>query len=381
MRWPRTSLERLHDFHPRFCPWPACPEHRRSRGRLPVRLHGAYLSRRGRRIPRFLCRRCRRTFSQNSFSLLYYLKRPELLRPVAALLQAGSAHRQIARSIGCAPSTVTRLSARLGRHALLLHARALAALPAHLSEPVVLDHFEIFEFTQDCPFGVATVVGARSWFWYLLDPAPHRRAGKVSPFQARRLARRPPRPRFGGYRGSADRVFDQLCRLARGQRLEVRSDDHPAYPIAAAGRDIRHQRFRNPDRGPKGAPRSPAARARDQALFPVDALHQLLRHSGAHYRRETLAFGRRLNAIVERLFLTLVWRNFVKPLSENRPRSGTPAMQLRLTRKPWDWQRVLARRLFPGRATLTPLWQTLYRRDWPTPVLPRIVTHRLKHAY
>jgi hypothetical protein len=42
---------------------------------------------------------------------------------------------------------------------------------------------------------------------------------------------------------------------------------------------------------------------------------------------------------------------------------------------------VLARRLFPGRETLPALWQVLYRRDWPTPVLPRITTHRLKHAY
>jgi len=381
MRWPRTSLERMLDFHPRFCPWPPCPEHRRRRGLLPVRLHGAFFSRRGRRIPRFLCLRCRRTFSQNTFSLTYYLKRPELLRGVASLLQAGAAHRQIARSLGCAPSTVTRLSARLGRHALLLHARALAALPSPLSEPIVLDHFETFEFTQDSPFGVATAVGARSWFWYLLDPAPHRRSGAVSPFQARRLARRPPRPRFGGYRGSTRRVFAHLLLLAAGNPLEVRCDDHPSYPLAAAGHPIRLRRFRNPVRRPKGAPRSPAARARDQALFPVDALHQLLRHSGAHYRRETLAFGRRLNAIVERLFLTAVWRNFVKPLSENRPRRGTPAMQLRLARRPWDWRHVLARRLFPARETLSPLWNVVYRRAWPTPLLPRILTHRLKHAY
>jgi transposase-like protein len=371
----------VHDFRPRFCPWRACPEHQRNSGRLSVRAHGAYLSRRGRRIPRFLCLRCRRTFSQSSFSLLYYLKRPELLRPVAALLQAGAAHRQIARSLACAPSTVTRLTARLGRHAILLHAHALASLPAPLVEPVVLDHFEVFEFTQDCPFGVATAVGARSWFWYLLDPAPHRRTGRVSAFQAHRLAQRPRRPRFGGYRGSARRVFDQLRRLAGEESLEVRSDDHPAYMDAAAGRGIRLRRYRNPPRGPKGAPRTREARVRDQALFPVDALHQLLRHSGAHYRRETLAFGRRLNAVLERLFLTTVWRNFVKPLSENRPRRGTPAMQLRLAREPWNWKRVLARRLFPRRERLPGVWQVLYKHAWPTPVLPRITTHRLKQAY
>ena len=109
--------------------------------------------------------------------------------PVAAGLQAGSAHRQIARSLGCAPSTVTRLSARLGRHALLLQARALRHLAGRIQEPIVLDHFETFEFTQDFPCGIATPVGSQSWFVSGLDPAPHARAGTRSPAQRAQPAR------------------------------------------------------------------------------------------------------------------------------------------------------------------------------------------------
>ena len=45
------------------------------------------------------------------------MKRPELLLPTAQLLVSGCAHRQIARSLGCAASTITRLSRRLGNHA------------------------------------------------------------------------------------------------------------------------------------------------------------------------------------------------------------------------------------------------------------------------
>jgi hypothetical protein len=306
------------------------------------------------------------------------------VRPIAAGLMAGSAHRQIARTLGCAPSTVTRLSARLGRHAILLHARGLAALRGRVAEPVVLDHFEVFEFTQDCPFGVATVVGARSWFWYLADPAPHGRSGRLSEAQRQRLATRPRRPRHGGYLGSARRVFDELAGLATAEcRLEVRCDDHEAYPRAAArhGARLVLRRFPNPRRGPKGAPRSPEAVARDRALSPVDALHQLLRHSGAHYRRETLAFGRRLNAIMERLALASVWRNFVKPLVENRPHRGTAAMQVGLAREPWRWRRVFARRLFPNRERLPAPWRLLYRRGWASPILPVNRAHTLKQAY
>jgi hypothetical protein len=383
--WPRTPVERLQHFQPRFCPWPACPEHRRTAPGYRVFPHGAYRTAR-RSVPRFRCRACRRTFSRQSFALSYYLKRPELVVPVAAGLQAGSAHRQLARTLGCAPSTVTRLSARLGRHALLLLTHALRRLPGGLAEPVVLDHFEAFEFSQDLPFGVATPVGHDSWFVYGLDPAPHARTGKRSAAQEARRARRPRRARHGGYEGSSARIVSLLLGLSPAPRpLDLIGDGHKAYDHAAglaahAGR-VRLQRFPNPPRGPKGAPRSPEARARDRAMFPADALHTLLRHTAAHHRRETIAFGRRLNALMERLFLTAVWRNFVKGRSERRPDPDTPAMRLGLSREPWSWRRVLARRLFPGRESLPPAWRDLYRRDWLTPLLPVNARHRLRHAY
>ncbi|HEU4400755.1 MAG TPA: hypothetical protein VFT43_01490, partial [Candidatus Polarisedimenticolia bacterium] len=279
-----------------------------------------------------------------------------------------------------------RLSARLGRHALLLQARALRHLEGRLLEPVVLDHFETFEFTQDLPFGVATPVGNVSWFVYGLDPAPHARTGPRSAGQEARRSGRPRRPRRGGYEGSSTRIMRQLLRLAvQGWPLEILADGHPAYEFAArlpglAGR-VCLQRFPNPRRGPKGSPRSAEARERDRAMFPIDALHGLLRHTIAHHRRETIAFGRRLNALMERLFLTVVWRNFVKGRSERRPDPATPAMRLGLTREPWSWRRSLSRRLFPGRESLPPIWLDLYRRDWTTPVLPTNTRHRLRQAY
>ena len=111
-------------------------------------------------------------------------------------------------------------------------------------------------------------------------------------------------------------------------------------------------------------------------MFPADALHALLRHTAAHHRRETIAFGRRLNAVMERLFLTAIWRNFVKGRSERRPDPTTPAMRLGLATERWSWRRVLARRLFPKREILPPGWRDLYRRRWITPTLPSNTRHR-----
>lgn len=386
MDGPRTPPERLRRFRPRFCPRQNCPEHHRTRPGYRFARHGSYPDRRRCRTPRYRCATCGSTFSRRAFSVRYYAKRPELILPVARGLIAGSAHRQLARSLGCAASSVTRLSSRLGRHCMLLLVHALEQLQGSVVEPVVVDHFETFEFSQDLPFGVATAVGVSTWFVYALEPAPHRRTGRISPFQRRRLESRPARPTRGGYEGSMRRLLDRLLPLtAQGSVLQLRGDGEPAYESAvrahAGGRRIRLRQFPNPERGPKGAPRSPGAIRRDRALFAVDALHGLLRHSQAAHHRETIAFGRRLNALMERLFLFAVWRNFIKGLSERKPDPTTPAMRLGLAAKPWSWSRALSRRQFPGRVRPTGSWQDLYRRAWTTPVLPSNTRHRLELAY
>jgi len=190
--------------------------------------------------------------------------------PIAAGLNAGSAHRQIARSIGCHPSTVTRRAARLGRHAILLMSRALSCLDT-LEEAVVIDHFETFEFTQDLPFGVATPIGRRSGFVYGLDPCPHPRTGPRSPAQQARLKTRPKRSTRGGYAGSFGRAVETLLKLPRKQdALVVVSDGHADYRRAARSTrfrgHVRHRGYPNPKRGPKGTPRSAEAKARFRVM-------------------------------------------------------------------------------------------------------------------
>jgi hypothetical protein len=385
MFWPSRRVEQLRatGFRPPFCPWSECAQHELSDPEAFRYNRAGYYKRKcdQRRIPRFCCKTCGRTFSQQSFACSYYLKRPELLTIVAAGLNAGSAHRQIARTVGCAPSTVTRLSAHLGRHSVLLHFLAFASIGA-IQEPVVLDHFESFVHSQHHPVGLCTPVGHHSWFCYGLDPAPHRRGGRLSPAQRRAAPRRAP-PR-GSVVGSFRRTLD-LLQAKIAKKLVLISDGHPAYRRGLAdhpaARRIEHRIYRNPPRGPKGSPRSLVARQRDQAMFPVDLLHALWRHSCAHHRRETIAFARRVYAVMERGFLMLVWRNFVKGVSERRPDPTTPAMRLELTDRPWNWQRVLAQRLFPTRMAAPGAWKTTYQRDWKLPGIGIHTRHGLRNAY
>ena len=380
---PRRQVEGIRPdrFVPTHCPWKECSAHRLLRG-FRCRRHGSYRRPAAPRvrIPRFRCGSCGKTFSRQSFATSYYLKRPELLVPVAAGLVAGSAHRQIARSLECAASTVTRLAARLGRHSLLLQALALEHLDG-LDEPVVLDHFETFVFSQDDRLGIATPVGQESWFVYSCEPAPHRRAGRRS---ARRPAlKRPlPKPIPGAVTQSVSRVLELLHSLSPSGFALV-SDAHPTYPAALANDSrsdrIRHEVYPNPERGP-GADAS-VAFVRDGAMFPVDLLHKIWRHTQAHHRRETIAFGRRSNAVLERAAVMTAWRNWIKGRSERTGDPTTPAMKLGLAAAPKRWADLLVRRLFPGRIRLPDGWMKTYRRRWITPAVGRNLLHDLRHAF
>ena len=338
-------------------------------------------------VPRFRCLACRKGFSQQTFAVSYYLKRPELTVPIAQGVVNGSAHRQIARVAGCAPSTVTKRIARLGRHAELLHQLCLGALPA-ITEPIAYDDFETFTGTQYHPCGIGTSVGHHSWFLYGLSFAPHRRGGHLSPAQKRRQAhwdRRGGKPSRDPYARALHQQLDLLLPMARDRRLSVLSDDKKDYARAIRRHslegNVRHLVFPNPRRGPKGSPRTPEALARDRAMFPLDTVHRFLRHSVKVHARETIAFGRRSEAQLERAHIFAVFRNLVKRRSERRPRSITPAMWLKLTDQRWTWERVFAQRLQPSRFVGGAVWPALYDRRMTTPTLASTPPHDLKRAY
>jgi transposase-like protein len=387
MKWPRRPVEQIpyRQFRPPHCPWPQCTQHHINNG-FRYKRSGFY-SRLGdrRQVQRFQCKSCRRCFSQQTFACSYYAKLPRLGPLIAAGLNAGSAHRQIARTLGCTPSTVTRQAARLGRHAILLHSRALEGL-GEIRENLVVDHFETFVYSQFDALGIGTAVGHGSWFVYSLDPAPHRRGGRLTPAQRLKLSQRKrPMPRKGGLARSVTRILEALRHFGSTEtQITLITDAHPAYPRAiqshASSTNIRHLVFPNPARGPKGSPRSSEAAERDRAMFPADQLHALWRHSCAHHRRETIAFGRRINAVIERAYLMAVWRNFVKWRSERKPDRSTPAMRLGLASETWSWPRVFAKRLFPTRQKVPESWKWIYSRDWDEDAAGPFVRHRLKHA-
>jgi hypothetical protein len=300
----------------------------------------------------------------------YWRKRPDLLERVFHLLLSCSGYRQAARSEEVSPQTIASLAARLGRHCQLVHEELRPK--GAIQEPLALDSFESFEYSQDHPTSYHVVAGKKSHFFLGFTESELRRKGTMTPAQRRRRSRIEallgrPNPR------SIEREVAELLNIVvpKPQALELHTDEHRAYPRAV--RAVAHLQVDHRTIS------SRAARNPQNPLFAINLLDLLLRHSGANHKRETIAFSKRRQSGIERMWAFLVWRNLVKSFSEKYP-GESPAMRLGITNRLLTIKEILGRRRFPSLVSLPARWTVHYWRRTPTRRLPRIQTHSLKLA-
>ncbi len=359
-------------FTPPFCPNADCKHHQNPEGWRFVRW-GHYLRTCPtlHSVPRFRCTHCRRTFSRQTFQTTYWLRRPELLHTICERLLSGSGLRQITRFLHCATTTVMTHAARLGRQALLvLEANRPRAAPR---EPIAIDGFESFAFSQYYPLHLNLVVGADSHFAYAFTESELRRKGRMTVAQKRKRVREEASVGRADPK-SIERGMAEAVALAvpPGTHACVRSDEHRAYPRSLgrlADRSFDHEMTS-----------SKAARTTRNPLFPVNRQDLMLRHTGANHRRETIAFSKTRAGVIERAALQLVFMNYMKSLSEKK-KDSTPAMRLGITDHKWTVEDFLGERHFASRIDLPPVWQAYYERRIKTRRLPQSKPHQLRYAF
>ena len=353
---------------PPFCPRPDCVSHVES-GTWHYKKKGFYTRKAApRRIQRYVCLHCGRNFSSQTFSPTYWLRYPKLLRPVFSRVLACSGFRQVAHEFGVSHTTILGLVGRLGRHCLLLHEQLRPRVP---KETLILDGFRTFEFGQYWPFDLHLLVGA-SHYIYGFQEAELRRSGTMRPSQRKKrlaLERAHGRPDPQSTQRSVAELLGRL--IPPGVAVSLHSDEHSAYPRALQSlpdRCFEHQ-----------TTSSKSARVPQNPLFPVNLADLLLRHTGANHKRETIAFSKRRQGALYRAAIFVVWRNYVKSVSERR-RDSPAGVAVGATQRAMTVAQVLGARLFPWRGELSGWLERCYYARIPTRRLARCRTHRLKYA-
>jgi transposase-like protein len=356
---------------PPFCPNEHCPSHREATTSWHWTRAGFYGRQRApHRIQRFHCEHCGRCFSEQTFRAEYWLRCPALLLETFHALTHCTGFRQLARKHGCSPQTILRHSRRLGRHCQLFHEQRRPR--GELLEPLCLDGFRTFEYSQYHPSEFHLLVGQGSHFVHGFTHSELRRSGRMTPGQrARRRAieRAHGRPDPGSVESEVARVLGIVT--AGASRAVVLSDENPAYPRALAR--LAHLELE------QRTVSSRAARTSHNLLWAINLLDGLIRHSCANHKRETIAFSKAAGSSIARMWVLLVWRNYVKWFSE-RKRGGTPAMRAGVCRHPWSMKAILKERLFPWRIRLPEPWAEHYWGHVPSRQISNPQRHSPRYA-
>src|SRR5499427_9325155 len=356
---------------PPFCPNQHCPTHRDDATSWRWTCAGFFTRQRApHRIQRFHCGHCGRYFSEQTFRTDYWLRCPALLSETFHALTHCTGFRQLARKHGCSPQTILRHARRLGRHCQLFHERLRPK--GELEEPLCLDGFRTFEYSQYHPSEFHLVVGQVSHFVYGFTHSELRRSGSMTAGQRgrrRELERVHGRPDPRSVEREVARVLGIVT--AGSKRAVVLTDENPAYPRALARQghlEIEHRTVS-----------SRAARTSHNILWAINLLDGLIRHSCANHKRETIAFSKAVASSIARLWVLLVWRNYVKWFSE-RKRGGTPAMRAGVCTHRFSVKAILSERLFPWRIRLPEGWAEHYWGLVPTRQIHNSQRHSLRYA-
>ena len=332
-------------FHPPHCPYPTCDFHVDSTGWRFKRAGWYERATRPFKVQRYRCASCKRSFSSQTFSLTFWLRRPDLLEAVFHAEVSCSGHRQVARQHGVSHTTIQRLAERLGRHCILIHEMYRRRAKEKLaSEPVVMDGLGSFAGGQYWPVEVTGLIGAKSYYSHDFTVTEMRRSGKMTHEQRKRRSEYEKKLGRPDPRALLEDAVDLLeSNLPAEGRVELRTDDHKTYPRALRRLGNPHIQHETTSSKKPRTPRNP--------LFAINAHHMFLRHSGSNQKRETIAFSKRIQAVIYRHAVFQVWRNLVKAASERSP-TKTPAQRLGITDKRWTVPELLAMRRFPTRRRL-----------------------------
>ena len=294
-------------FTPPRCPNRACREHRSPSTRFFLR-HGTYHPKcRPRPVPRFRCRRCRRTFSRQTFRADYRDRRPDLNRLLFASIVSGVGLRQTARNLGLSYRCTQMKFRKIGRHLRHFNLNLRGPLPAN--SELQFDELETYEGRRNTrPLTLPMLIDRESRFIVWAECAPIRPRGRMSPARKRAIAddRRRLGPRRDRSRRSVMRTLRRAHRLTRHLRMVFLSTDEKAtYPRAA-------RRIFGVSRVLHERTNSGLARMTWNPLFPINQTEAMARDLLGRLRRESWLVSKRGWCLDLALQYFMAYRNYVR---------------------------------------------------------------------
>lgn len=348
-------------FGPPFCPNSKCIHHRRGpigfakKNGIVKTLKAPYFNQ------RYLCRSCGIQFSKNTFDFDFRKKFILLSRNVLAFSMNGMSHSSIARELKVSKGSVNLRLKNLAHQSLLFEKENAVD---KINENIAYDGFETFTYSQYSPCYINTAVGMNSHFIYHNTFSPLNRKGRMTDQQ--KIKQGKLLEKFGAYprdsvRLESQYVFSEINSKAE-KNIQLFSDEHQSYQSAFKQtlQKITHKTIS-----------SKLRRNSQNPLFAINHLHLLYRHFLCSQRRETIAFQKHEAAMLEKVQLMKIYRNFFQPKFTKKNKHDefahlwSPAMYLKITDRILEFNDVFGERRLRSHFKLDERENDFLNRHYP----------------
>ncbi len=358
-----------HDYF--FCPNPRCSAHRLDLPDSSWFYHyGYHATKAFGRVKRYKCKRCGRTFSDQTFLLNYWLKKSTNFASLGRQINSASSGNFVARHHRFSADSLRIRQDRLARNALFLQALFITAVL--IDEPLVADGLESFVHNQYFPINLNILIGKRSEFLYYFTESHSRRKGTTTAAQKRRMKEVYVDKSFEGSKISKmfRMLLEYIDERSREPTLVFHTDEHPVYrsEIRRWNRDEKRQPKIEHQRTSSKKPRT-----RHNELFAVNYFDRLIRKDIPNHRRETICQARNDRNLLSRFAYYMVTHNFFKPYrvsSGARQETGTHAARVMpVSESLQQWKsRLHTYRFMRSFVQLPEYFEDVWFRRTPTPL-------------
>ena len=302
-------------FQPAFCPCvsPECA----TRPSFQYQRRGSFTRAcDGRRVQRFQCKSCKRTFSTQTFRVDYRLRRPALDRKIFGALISKVTQRQAARDLHCDRGMIARRVEVFGQHCREFHERLMLERGQSRlwGGGFVFDELETYEHNRRLKPVTVPVLVHKSSHCIL-----HTAVGMLPPRKPlsnanqRKLEQL---ERVEGKRRSESRAkvaecFEVLRSVCPPTSVvSISTDEKYSYGALlrkAFGERLVHEKTN-----------SKVARACWNPLFVVNHTLAMLRDGVSRLVRRNWGASKKREKLELHLWMYIAWRNYVRPITNAR---------------------------------------------------------------
>ena len=297
---------------PRFCPNPLCQFSKSPPSKWLIR-NGTYRTTAHGKVQRYHCKACHHGMSDQTPSIHYFAKRRVDLRQVFTRLRGGSSMRDIARVLGCSPTTVSNAVMRLARQAMGCHAKLLPLFGD--SKLLCFDGLVSSLTGSDYPTQITTLADSETELLLAMSHCVTERGGTRTLIQQRRITQRRavwhPKPR--SLVESISLLVHELSRFASAYQLLIDTDEHPLYRQVIDS-DLALRWYRTHHLLSLRRTSSKAPRTTRNPLFLMNYLDRMIRHRMKEHTRETIAFARNATMQMHRMWIFAWDHNCCQPM-------------------------------------------------------------------